>query len=264
MAIHTLYPQLVTLSKDTHQYFDKEGNEYVSFTKLYSLLVDKFDKDRIAGFYGQKHGMSSEDVIKKWDKQRDDGTRIDKAIKLYTQTGQILKEDEELKDAILMVCKKYQNYHRVYDDLVIFNKDRKTAGEIDRISITGKFKDSPFIISDFKRFESDSTKLHEIKGKKWLNPPFDHLPNNKFTKITFQLSYYAHHLEELTGRKCEGAFIDIIEPVMENRKVVKYNNHQQWTTYLKPEITEFFEHFKNKIPTLVLPQEQIINITDEF
>ena len=46
--VHTLFSNDVYLDKDTHQYFDKDGNEYMSFTRFFPFLSPKFDANMIA------------------------------------------------------------------------------------------------------------------------------------------------------------------------------------------------------------------------
>ena len=45
---HTLFSNDVYLDKDTHRYFDKDGKEYMSFTRFFSFLSPKFDANMIA------------------------------------------------------------------------------------------------------------------------------------------------------------------------------------------------------------------------
>ena len=125
-------------------------------------------------------------------------------------------------------------------------------------------KDSKFHLSDFKCFEKGYDSLFTIKGQSCLNAPFDHLPNNKFTKISFQLSFYAHLFEELTGRKCEKLFIDLITPVFdENHKLISYKNEVVPTMYLKNDIKIFLETFKEEILDMLDNTVEVTAIGEE-
>lgn len=251
--LHTLYNQDVLLDKEQHRYFHvRNGNEYVSFSKCFEFLSEKFDSKGISAAIARRDGVSAESVQGKWDRARDEGTRFDGAIKLYSQTGQILKENEDLADIIKLASIKYKDYKQMFSDLVIFNHDTRTAGEIDRLSIKSAFKTSNFIISDFKLFEAGMS--YVPKGKAWLNYPFDYLANTKYTKIAFQLSFYAWHYEKLTGQKCERMFIDLIIPIKDSAgKVVEYKNEVIPANYMKTEVELFLGTFKQQILNIVEP-----------
>jgi len=251
--LHTLYTQDVLLDKVEHRYFNvHNGNEYVSFSKCFEFLSEKFDSEGISAAIARRDGVSAESVQGKWNSARDEGTRFDGAIKLYSQTGHILKENEDLADIVKLVSLKYKDYKRTFEDLVIFNHETRTAGEIDKLSIKSAFKTSNFHISDFKLFEAGMS--YAPKGKAWLNYPFDYLPNTKYTKICFQLSFYAWHYEKLTGQKCERMFIDLIIPIKDSTgKVVEYKNEVIPANYMKSEVEIFINTFKSQILQIVEP-----------
>lgn len=251
MQPHTLYRQDVYLDVDQHKYFDSGGKEYISFSKLYNFLVPKFDSESIAGHVGRAEGSSKEQVLAKWQAQTDEGTRIDSALELYAETGQIKEEDRDLEQVIKHVLSKYKDYHKTYQQLVVFCHASRTAGSLDKIAILSNRKDSRFHLSDFKCFSDGMSYLP--KGQAWLNPPFDYMPNTKYTKINFQTSYYAWHFEHLTGRKCERIFVDMIQPVKKEGRVVGYTNKEIPMPYLKSQIELLLETFKDKILEIVEP-----------
>jgi hypothetical protein len=197
-------------------------------------------------------------VLDAWQKTANDGTRLDVAIKLFAETGEIKQEDRELEGLIKKVSEKYKDYHSVYSDLVVFSHQYRVAGEIDRLSLLSNRRDSSFIISDFKRMVSIS---QDYKGQKWLNYPFDHHLNSKYNKISWQLSFYAHLFSELTGRKCEKLFIDHIIPVYTSDKLTGYRNVIIPVANLKTDVIAFLNHFQNRILKELEPKKIII---DEF
>lgn len=260
MSVHTLYAQNVTLTPDTHQYFNVSGLEYISFSKLYNFLVPKFDADYIAGHVARSEGSTKQEVLGKWQSSTEEGTRIDAALELFAETGQILEEDSDLESIILKVLEKYKVYNKTYSQLVVFSDKYRVAGSLDKLSIVSNRKDSKFHLSDFKCFNDGMS--YVPKGQAWLNPPFDYLPNTKYTKINFQTSYYAHLFEQLTGRKCERIFVDMIIPVRENGKVIGHKNQVIPMPYLKHQIEVFLETFKDKIINLLEPQQ--VHELEEF
>lgn len=247
--LHTLYPGEVYIDEKTHSYFDTLGNRHMSFSSFYKLMCEPFDADAISKFVARAGGISQEEVLNKWSKQTDEGTRIDKALELFAQTGQVLKENEDIADLVKSMTAEYDKYHKCYEQLVVYDKNYRTAGMPDKLFLFSNRKDSAFGISDFKAFEDKtddegnitSTNYDELfKVRGWLNEPFNYLPNTKYTKISFQLSFYAHHFEELTGRKCKELFIHLANP--------KQKTHQKIPVmYMKREVMFALEHYKNKV-----------------
>ena len=260
MAIHNLFKQSVTLDKEQHRYFHDDGREFLSFSRLYGFLSPKFDGDRIAAAIAKRDGLETHDVKGKWQGATDEGTRLDAAIKRYTETGKVADEDADISEIVKRVCEKYASYHSVYSDVVVFSERYRVAGEIDRISITGNRRDSAFHISDFKRFEKGVSFLP--KGQRWLNYPFAHHANSKYNRISWQMSFYAVLFSELTGRKCERLFIDVVQPVIKENKVVDFMNYEVPVNFLKADVEYFLNHFEGRILEELNPKT--IEITDEF
>jgi len=252
MSVHTLYKQLVHLDPVEHKYTDSTGKEYMSFSHLYHFLVPKFNAEYIAGHVARSEGTSKEAVLGKWQSATDEGTRIDAALEYFTKTGQIKDDDADLEPIIKHVLSKYSTYHQTYEQLVVFSEKYRTAGSLDKLGLLSNRKDSRFHLSDFKCFEAGMS--YTPKGQAWLNPPFDYLPNTKYTKINFQTSYYAWHLEQLTGRKCERIFVDMIRPIRDNKgKVINYANSVIPMPYMKHQVELLLETFKDKIINTLEP-----------
>lgn len=263
--IHSLYPQKVYLNAETHRYFDYGGKEYISFSKLFNFLSPKFEAEKIAGHVARSEGTTSEVILGKWNNATNEGTRIDNALTLYAQTGHILETDSDLEPLIKHVLKKYEDYNSCYEQLVVFSEHYRCAGSLDKLSLISNRKTSSFVISDYKTFDKGMS--YESKGQKWLNAPFDYLPNSKYVKISFQASYYAKLFEDLTGRKCERLFVDMIIPIKDSAgKVIKYRNEVVPLMYMRPQVELFLETFKYKILSIVEPItiSQTVEVEDEF
>lgn len=258
--IHNLFPNEVYLEPIEHKYFDSKGNRYISFSALYGKLVEKFDADKIAGNY---KSMSKSEVLAMWQANTDNGTRIDKALETYAQTGVIENGNEDLMELLPFVLEKYKSYHSTYEQLVVYSKDFMVAGSPDKLGIVSNRKDSRFHLPDFKCFEKGFDSLFKISGQSWLKAPFTHFPNNKYTKISFQVSFYAHLLEELTGRKCERLFIDLIVPVCKDGKVVSYTNQIVPIIYIKNDVIKFLEHFKDEIKDMLSDTVDVLESVDD-
>jgi len=234
--MHSLYPNKVRLQEDVHKYFDESGVQYMGFSSFFGFMCKKFDANAVAGHIARNTGSSKQDLLDNWNSRTDNGTRIDAALTLYAQTGQVLTADADIADLIKSVLLEYKEYNTCYEQLVVYNENYRTAGSLDKLFLYTNRKDSAFGLSDFKAFEKQD--LFEHRG--WLNTPFDYLPNNKYTKISFQLSFYAHHFEELTGRKCKRLFIHLIDPINKT-------HHKVPVMYMKREVMFALEHFKEEI-----------------
>jgi len=172
------------------------------------------------------------------------------------------EEYSDLEDVVKMVLAKYKGYDVCYEQVVIYSKEFRTAGSIDKLCILSNRKTSGFHIGDFKQFDNGMS--YEPKGKKWMNFPFDHMVNSKWNHITCQLSFYAYHLEQLTGRKCERLFVDMIKPTKDsNGKIVKYDNYVVPIQYIKPQIEVALNKNKDRILEILEPTQQTIVINEE-
>lgn len=272
--IHNLFKNEVYLEPNEHKYFDSEGNQYISFSALYGKLVKKFDADKISRYASKGKDYSANDLKQQWNQTTINGSRVDKALETYAQTATLDYSDEDLRQCVIDVLEKYKVYSKTYEQGVPYSLEYRVAGSWDKLSLKSNRTSCNFILSDFKCFNSGYKSLFEVKGQPWLNAPLNHLPNNKFVKISIQLSFYAHLFEELTGRKCEKLFIDLITPVFnEDNKLVSYKNEVVPVMYMKNDIKIFLETFREEILddlnhtiniTAETVNETITNVDEEY
>lgn len=203
-----LFPAKVTLHEESHKYYDENGEEYLSFSSLFSEIGGSFDANKIAYFTGGKSQEGMEKNLAKWEEQRSDGVRVDEALTHYLKHGEIRAEHKDIELDILQLGIIYPTVR--YPQLTVYNEHYRTAGTADTVSLTSNRKDSSLIISDTKCYEKMETDLYEGRG--WLKAPFTHLPNSKYIKTSMQLSYYAYHVEALTGKRVKELFIHLIQP----------------------------------------------------
>lgn len=246
-----MYEQKVKLN-DEHRYFHSNGTEYVGFSKLFDAFMTKpFDAEMAALGTAKSEGISKSDVLARWNGQRDEGTRIDSAIDYYSNTGFFKPEDEDIADGVKEVLKVYDDYHKSYGQQVLYSEKYKVAGTCDRLSLISNRKDASYVMADFKCFEKEIS--HVPTGTRFLNAPFDHMVNTKYSKIAFQLSFYSYLFEGLTGRKCIRQFIHWIDPKTMKRDengVLNVVHKQLPVPYLKNDVILFLETYKEKILTL--------------
>jgi len=246
-----LFPAKVKLKESDHTYWHESGEEYLSFSSLFGYLAEEFDAKKVAYFAGGKTEQGMIAKLDEWDKKRDEGSRLDKALTEYAKTG--VTEEKDFEDAVKVILAGYNKFS--YEQLICYHEGYKVAGTLDKMTLSSNRKDSKFTISDFKGFEDVLDSEGKIKhtfdetlfiNRKWLKHPFSHLPSSKFTKISIQLSLYAFMVEELTGKKCDGLFIHVIDP-QSCKNGGKIRDRRVQINYLKHDIQILLETFKDQI-----------------
>lgn len=235
-----LFPEKVKLSEPDHKYYDENGEEYLSFSSIYEFVSAKFDAQKVAYFTGGKSEQGMIAKLDEWDAKRAEGVRIDNALLQYAKEGKVSEADKDIEEAVKEILSDYTK--PTFEQLVVYNTHWRTAGTLDKLTLSSNRKDSKFTVSDFKCFENFD--LHESRG--WLKAPFDYLPKSKFIQIAFQLSYYAYHIEHLTAKKCDGLFIHLICP-NSCKSGGKVKQERIYIPYMKMEIEVLLETFKDQI-----------------
>lgn len=246
-----LYPEKVKLNEKQHRYYDDNGDEYLGFSAMYEFLVNKFDANKVAYFAGGKNEGGMQSKLDEWDAKRNEGIRLDKALTEYAKTG--VTEEKDFETAVKVILAGYKKPS--FEQLVCYNEHYRIAGTIDKMCLSSNRKDSKFVISDFKGFEDVLNADGSLKmaydetlfvNRGWLKAPFEHLHKSKFTKISFQLSCYAFMVENLTGKKCDGLFIHVINPSSCKNNAVILDKRIP-IPYLKNDILVLLETFKEPI-----------------
>jgi hypothetical protein len=240
---HKLYPKLVNLNEDTHEYLDQNGLRYMGFSKFYDTYIGK-EFNSAGAAYGvaksainKGQAMTAQAVLDQWEIQRDNGIKYDKAIQRYLETKQVLPDDRDIKRLVKSVCREYDNYHSTYCQSVVYNEYYRIGGSPDCFALTSNRQDGQFEMSDIKVFERQDN-LHDHKG--WLKAPLNHLSSTKFIKIALQLSFYAFQLEELLGKRCKKLFLHLICPITHTHQKIPI-------IYMRNDILLILEHNKEAI-----------------
>jgi len=246
----------VSIKPDTHQYFDREGNEYMSASKFIGLFYKKFDANLIAGIVANSDGLSKQQVLDKWSDQTNNGTRIHNALEEYDKTLQISPENESIKEGIINIASQYKDYYRTYNEQILYDRENFIAGTTDKALVTTSHKNSVIDISDFKTYnkginQKEVDKYGKPKNEYMLHC-LSHLQNSSYNKVALQLSLYAYMLQKQTGRKIGKLFAHWINP---NNPLI---NFQIPVPYMKHEIIAMIKH-KNENP-IILPK----SVIDEF
>lgn len=234
-----MFDQKVKLEPQSHKYYNAAGEEYMSFSSVYGLISKPFDRN-LAHFVAKAEGTSAAEILNKWDSSTELGVRIDEALVKYKDNKDYAAADLDIKDLVESVLEEYKDYHKCFEQVVVYNDEFRTAGSLDKGFLYSNRKDSSFGLADYKCWEKDN--IYETRG--WLKEPFTHLPLSKFTKASFQLSYYAYHLEQLTGKKCKELFIHVIKPT-------EKKHFKVYVPYLRADIEMLLNSKKEEIKQLL-------------
>ena len=81
------------MRKEDHRYFDYEGNEYTSVSKVLASVKEEFDEEKWSKLKAKKLGISQAEMKAQWAEARessaDHGTRIHDALEHFTKYGKI-------------------------------------------------------------------------------------------------------------------------------------------------------------------------------
>lgn len=248
-----LFPPKVHIIEETHQYFNDEGEEYASLSRVLNTVKTPFDKEGRSVASANKEGVSQEEILKRWsDKAKDStdhGTRIHKALEVFKQIGKVPDEFKDLKTVVQAVMREYGEYYRLFSEVIVHNDEFKIAGTIDRPMLVSQHKNSALDIDDFKTNKFKGIEYFSKYGN-YMREPFGYLTDCNFTHYTLQLSCYAYMLQELTGRKIRRLnilYIPFDDPLAFRRIPVMY---------MKNEAKTLFEHYRALNPVGVKKEVQ--------
>jgi hypothetical protein len=123
-----LFPAKVVLTEPDHKYHDSAGQEYMSFSSVYEFVCERFDAKKIAYFAGGKNEEGMIAKLNEWDKKREVGVRLDKALTEYAKTGRT--DEQDLLDAVKTILGTYAPH--TAEQVVVYNEQYRTAGTADK------------------------------------------------------------------------------------------------------------------------------------
>ena len=142
-----------------HVYTNEAGDVYLSGSQYAKQFAKPFEAEAIAQKMENKSGIPAGDILEIWDKARlasaSFGTAIHEALEMYgkyTETCEKLEKQYHqsnipmVKDIVTDFFKGRENETAVYEAMVV-DHDRKWAGQIDRLLITG---DKKCRVQDYK------------------------------------------------------------------------------------------------------------------
>lgn len=246
----------VILHPEKHQYFDTNGNEYLSVSSLLNQYAEKFDAKKMAKLSagkGKYAGLSADEVEILWKQTGKDssehGTRIHNALELYSKKYEILSSDSDLEPLVKSITSDYKEYYIQHDECALYypfespvGKYWGIAGTADKI-LEVSVRSNYFDVDDFKTNNRKGIEYHS-KYNKYMLSPVSHLQDCNFVRYALQIGFYGLMMEGLTGKKFRSGSIRTIPP--EN-----FLSHKKIPVpYLKTDCLNIIQDFQNKSITL--------------
>jgi hypothetical protein len=184
---------LVTFDPVTHTYTDSKGDRLISCSQLISKLKRPFDPTgEITERYAKKHGLTVDEVKKKWKetniKSCDYGTAIHQEIEYYLNSKAFM-ESPYIGYVKQFAALKYQG--RLFSERMLYCLENMVAGTSDLIERVGNVIN----IDDFKT--NKKLDKRNFYGQYMLHE-VSHLEDCNFNHYQLQLSIYGY-LCELKG-----------------------------------------------------------------
>lgn len=228
----------VILRESDHRYFDRQDVEFKSVSKFIEGFCEKFDRDGWSKFKAKQGGVSQAEILKDWDKKKDDsidhGVRIHDSMETFGKTFSMKEGHEDLEPLVKSVFSDYKEYYRMLSEECLYTRNGNIAGTCDKFFVVRAGKNSPIDIEDFKtnlrkgivfnnKYADGSNKDGKYKG--YMLGPCSHLQDCNFVRYSIQLSIYGYMAEEMTGRKIRGLWMRYIPPenkLMHKRMAIPY------------------------------------------
>jgi len=249
--------QKVFLRAVDHRYFDYEGEEYTSVSRVLNSVQEKFDAkkwSKISAGKGKYVGMTAAQVEAEWKgtakESTDHGTRIHDALEYFTKYGDIKNEDVDLTPIVKSVATDHKEYKRVYseNECILYHEGYKVAGMCDKILVNGVRR----IYADIEDYKTNLRKGIEFYSKynKYMLAPVQHLQDCNFNRYALQLSIYGYMYECLTGNQIRNLWIRYIpaENLLNHRRII--------IPYLRTDAENILHNFRNKPEVMIDTLEQ--------
>lgn len=185
---------MVKLNLKDHTYYDEEGYNYNSVTKLIKIFEPPFDPEKkIITKIAKRENVDVKTIQDKWDKKRIDaasrGTEIHKILETYIKTNTYLPENQSL----INTFNKIKFNGELDQEVILSNKSKLIAGTADVIEKVKTKESFKYNIWDFKTNEKFT---FNSPYDNRFSKPLDGLEDCLYNKYALQLSFYAWLLEQ--------------------------------------------------------------------
>lgn len=236
--------QKVFLRKEDHRYFDYEGDEYTSVSKVLDSVKEKFDEEKWSKLKAKSLGIAQGEMKAQWAEARnssaDHGTRIHDTLEHFTKHGKIDPENADLTPVVKSVASDHKQYTRVYseNECILYHPQYKVAGMCDKILVTGQRT----IFADIEDYKTNLKRGIEFNSKynKYMLSPVTHLQDCNFNHYALQLSIYALMYEVITANRIRNLWIRHIPAgdLLNHRRII--------VPYLRTDAENILHCFANK------------------
>lgn len=197
---------MVTFKEKTHQYFNEEGEQYISATTFLHNFQVPFDKEKFAEMKASKLGMTKEEVLEMWKQSSIDACKFGTKTHLIMENYIIGKERKEEHSSLYesfnaIVEEDFKWAKKVWSEKLLYSDEYKIAGTADLII---EHNDIEFSVGDFKT--NKKIDFANNFGQRMLTP-IEHLSDCNYNLYSLQLSLYAYLFSRLSGKKCRKLFL---------------------------------------------------------
>lgn len=246
----------ITFKEDSHQYFDPQGAEYTSVSKVIQTITPQFDRENISMAMARRKAKMDEIsveraqklILQDWDHKKnsaiDRGNWIHDNLEAYLTIGNC---DEKLVPVAKRVASFASGYYKYFPEALIYDSDFNVAGQSDLVLQRQKDPHGVVDFFDYKTNESKGIYFDSVKRKQgvvvkhynqFLGEPLGHLEHCNYNTYSLQLSLYAYMAAQTFGITVGRLGIIFIDNSL---KIRIYP-----IPYLKLEVVALLNHFKSR------------------
>lgn len=203
----------ITFKEDTHQYFDPDGLEYKSFSRVIKNYVEPFDAQKISSIISKGDMSKKQALLDDWELKKnvaiDHGNNIHNSLEYYALGKMSLVTDHELMDLAKRLFSNFSHYYRLWPEVTLYSKAHKIAGQTDLVTKRQSFRGNTHVFDfyDYKTNLSQGIRYDSIGWNKepirhynrYMLSPIDYLEDCNYNKYSLQLSSYAYMAEITYG-----------------------------------------------------------------
>jgi hypothetical protein len=211
-AINIFGEGYITFDPSKHTYTGKDGNDFLSVTRLIGCVKQPFDRDGIS--MAMARNMSKElgipvkeaqgKILAEWDDKlkssEDHGNFVHNNLENFHRG---MSYDRKIQPVINALKVLWNNYYRTFPEQVVYDRESLVAGMVD-LPIQRRKTSNVIDFFDYKTYESKGMQFDSVgrKNDKWkhydrfLLPPLDHIEDCNYNHASLQLSLYARISEK--------------------------------------------------------------------